>query len=118
MKELMVCFNYIYYYVSEFFLLIIIKKKINLLSLLKQIVRVKSKEIYDLITDETKLLNERSRLKTGMTKSLTSDAPKNLNDYDEDLEIRKAIENSKETLIQDEKRREMKRRYLKYTILL
>jgi hypothetical protein len=72
-------------------------------------VRVKSKEIYDLITDETKLLNERSRLKTGMTKSLTSDAPKNLNDYDEDLEIRKAIENSKETLIQDEKRREMKR---------
>jgi len=53
-----------------------------------------------------------------MTKSLTSDAPKNLNDYDEDLEIRKAIENSKETLIQDEKRREMKRRYLKYTILL
>jgi hypothetical protein len=72
-------------------------------------VRVKSKEIYDIVSDEAKLLKERSRLKTGKTKTLSSSKTKNLNDYNEDLEIRKAIENSKETLIQDEKRRESKR---------
>jgi len=72
-------------------------------------VRVKSKEVYDLIMDEAKLLSERSRLKTSGKIRLSSNKPSVLGDYDEDFEIKKAIEISKETLIQDEKRREMKR---------
>jgi len=74
-------------------------------------VRVKSKEIFDLISNESKLLSERSRLKTRKSKPSSSSRPKNLNDYDEDLEIKKAIENSKETLVQDEKRREIRRNH-------
>jgi len=80
------------------------------------IVRVKSKEVYDLIMDESKLMSERARLKTSGKIRLSSNKPKVLGDYDEDMEIKKAIEISKETLIQDEKRREMKRRFI-YKIL-
>ncbi|ORX77491.1 ENTH-domain-containing protein, partial [Anaeromyces robustus] len=72
-------------------------------------VRVKSKEVYDIIMNEGKLLSERSRLKTNGKIRLAKSNPKVLGDYDEEYELQKAIEVSKETLIQDEKRRELKR---------
>jgi len=68
--------------------------------------------------DEEKLKSERSRLKKSGKIRLSSVPPKTLGDYDEDLEIQRAIEISKETLIQDEKRREIKRWYFTLNLFI
>ena len=68
--------------------------------------------------DEEKLKSERSRLKKSGKIRLSTITPKTLGDYDEDYEIQRAIEISKETLIQDEKRREIKRWYFTLNLFI